>query len=477
MHKAAVLSEEELKKINSTSLKILNEVGIGFHYDYALDLFKKAGFKVDNGKVFFTEEQVDEYVSKAPSFFTVKAMNPEKNIPIGRGYISFAPGYGSPFIVEEGCNRQATLSDFRNFAILTGSSPHIDFSGGILLDMKDVPADIKHKVGILELLRHSDKPFMGSSDGARGAKDSIKMAEIVFGEDFVANKPVMVNLINANSPLAYSKTSLESMIEYSKVSQPLIISSITMAGATAPATLAGALALQNAEVLAGIVFSQLINPGNPVIYGGASAVTDMQDGELSVGGGETVLFATASAQLAREYNLPVRGGGGSVTDAKIHDNQSSQESGMTLLGTVAADTDFILHAAGSLQFYNAMSYEKFIFDEDLCGTMKYIKKGLNIDEEKLAFDVIKEVGCCGEFLSNIHTFNHFREEFHFPKVSDRHTYSKWVDMGSNESLEVAKRMLKERLEENRNKNYLDSTTEKQLMKYAGLDEKDNLTAS
>ena len=469
MHKATVLSEEELEKINSVSLRILSEAGIGFQYEPALDLFKKAGFKTENGKVFFTEDQVKEYVSKAPDFFMVNAMNSGKNIHIGKGYISFAPGYGSPFVIENGRNRQTTISDFRNFAILSGSSPHIDFSGGMLVDMSDVPSDIKHKVGILELLRNSDKPFMGSSDGYQGARDSIKMAEIVFGEDFVANNPVMVNLINANSPLAYSAKSLEAMIEYSKVSQPLIISSITMAGATAPATLAGALAVQNAEVLAGIIFAQLLNPGNPVIYGGASAITDMQDGELSIGGGETVLFATASAQLARQFNLPVRGGGGSLTDAKIHDNQSSQESGMTLLGTVAADTDFILHAAGSLQFYNAMSYEKFIFDEDLCGTMKYIKKGLNIDEEKLALDVIKEVGCCGEFLSNHHTFKHFKEEFHFPSVSDRHTYSKWLEMGSTESIEVARRILNERLAQNKDKNYLDRDTEKQLMEYAGVD--------
>ncbi|UMZ73832.1 trimethylamine methyltransferase family protein [Natranaerofaba carboxydovora] len=464
MYKADVLSKEDVKQIHSASMEILENTGIEFLYEPAIEVFKKAGYKVDGNRVYITEGQVLDNMKKAPSSFTIYALNPDKNVYLGGNNITFAPGYGAPFVLEGGINRKALLSDFENFAVLAATSPHMDFTGGELVAISDVPQKNRHREMIFRLMKNSDKPFIGSSKGKEGARDSINLAKIVFGEDYVKSHPVMVPLLNSFSPLAYSDSCLEAIMEYVKDNQPVIISSVTMAGTTGPATIAGSLAVQNAEVLAGLTFTQLLNPGNPIIYGGASAITDMQDGELSIGGPETVLFVTGSVQLAKMYDIPVRGGGGSLTDAKAPGYQSSWESSMNLMGSAATGVNFILHAAGGLQFYNAMSYEKFILDEELCGMAKHIKKGVKVTPENLALDLIKEVGPRGEFITSFHTFENYKKEFYFPTIADRYTYSKWIEKGKNEFTK-AKEIVEERLYLGKEMGILDKETIKRLDEY------------
>ncbi len=464
MYKADLLSKEDVKQIHSASMEILETVGIEFMYEPALEVFKKSGYKVDGRTVYLTEGQILDNMKKAPSSFTIYAMNPDKNVYLGGNNITFAPGYGAPFIIEDGTNRKGLLSDFENFAIMAAQSPHIDFTGGELVSISDIPAERRHREMVYRLLKNSDKPFIGSSKGQMGARDTVELAKIVLGEDYVKSHPVMVPLLNTFSPLALGEECLAAVMEYVKNNQPIIISSVTMAGTTGPATLAGSLAVQNAEVMAGLSFVQLLNPGNPIIYGGASAITDMHDGELSIGGPETVLFVTGSVQLAKLYDIPVRGGGGSLTDAKVPGYQSSWESSMNLMGSAATGVNFILHAAGGLQFYNAMSYEKFILDEELCAMAKHIKKGINVSQASLAVDLIKEVGSRGEFITTSHTFKNFREEFYFPLIANRMTYSKWIEKGKDE-LEHAKEIANERINQGKKEQLLDDRTIQALEKY------------
>jgi len=441
--KSALLTEEQLDQLHAASMDILTNTGVEFLYEPVLEYFKAAGFKVENSRVYFTEDQVFKYLETVPREFTLHGRDGNQ-VTIGGNHTCFAPGYGAPFIMENGRNRKALLADFVKLAKLAGTSPYLDVTGGVLVEPNDVPDGKRHKEMIYNLAKYSAKPFMGDANGREHALDTLKMAEIVYGADFVAKKPVMITLINSLTPLKFDERMLAALVEYAKVGQPVIVASLTMSGSTGPVTLAGTLAVQNAEVLAGIVLTQVIKAGAPVVYGAASAITDMRYGSLAIGAPETVLLVTSSAQLAQKYGVPVRGGG-CLSDSKIPDNQASYEAAITMLGTVSAGVNFVLHAAGILQFYNAVSYEKFMLDEEICGMVKRIKKGYEISQDTLAVEIIKEVGPGGEFLTSSHTFQHHRTEFFRPSISDRTAYDVWNMGGAKDAVARGQAKMEERL--------------------------------
>jgi trimethylamine--corrinoid protein Co-methyltransferase len=235
---------------------------------------------------------------------------------------------------------------------------------------------------------------------------------------------------------------LGAIIEYARVGQPQLISSLVIAGATGPTTLAGTLALQNAEILAGIVFTQLVREGTPVVFSGSSSNTEMRSGALSIGSPEMAVNAAATAQMGRFYNLPVRGGG-AISDAKVPDAQAAYESMMSLLMAQVSRVNFVLHSAGILESYSCMSYEKFVIDDEICGMVKRIKKAYEVNADTLALDVIKAVGPGGHFLDQDHTFEHFRSEFYQPMISNRDNFDTWQAGGSQQIMETANRKVKQ----------------------------------
>jgi trimethylamine--corrinoid protein Co-methyltransferase len=235
---------------------------------------------------------------------------------------------------------------------------------------------------------------------------------------------------------------LAALMEYARAGQPQLISSLSIAGATGPVTLAGNLALQNAEILAGIVLAQLVRAGTPVVFAGVSSNAEMRSGALSIGSPEMAMNTAATAQMARYYQLPCRSGG-AVCDAKSPDAQAAYESMMSLLMARVCGINFVLHSAGILESYNCMSYEKFIIDDELCGMVKRIQKGFEVNPETLALDVIKNVGPGGHFLDKDHTFNHFRTEFYQPRLSNRDDFVTWQASGSPHSMETANKKYKE----------------------------------
>jgi trimethylamine--corrinoid protein Co-methyltransferase len=296
---------------------------------------------------------------------------------------------------------------------------------------------------IYTTLKYSDKCFMGSAMGEKGAEDSIRMASILFGSEAqLAEKPRLISILGALTPLRYDDRMLGAIMGYAQAGQPLVITSLAIAGETGPATLAGNLALQNAEVLAGIVLTQLVREGTPVVFGGASSNAEMRSGVLSIGSPEMALNAASTAQMARFYNLPARCGG-TVCDAKVPDAQAAYESMMSLLMAQVSGANFVLHAAGILESYNCMSYEKFIMDDEVCGMVKRIRKGYQVNTDTLALDVIKEVGPGGHFLDKDHTLKHFRTEFYQPKLFDRDDFDSWQAKGSPQSMDAANKRYQE----------------------------------
>ena len=423
-----MLSKSDLEKIHQTSMQVLDQVGVLFPSEQALATFRSHGVKVEGNKVFLTERQVLDAVESAPEQFTLHARNPERSVVIGDGVSVFAPGYGAPFIVDmETGKRSATMADYHQLVKLAHMLPNQDLSGHLMAEPGDVPVKSVHLQMLLAHMLHSDKPFIGSAEGVEGARHTMQMAAILFGEE-IGSRPVTVGLINSLSPLGYSTEMLDALLVYAEHRQPVILAALSMAGSTGPITLAGVLVHQNAELLAGIVLTQLLNPGTPVVYGSTSTNLDMKTGGLAIGSPELSMMIAAHADLCRFYGLPSRSGG-ALTDAHGPDARAGYESMLSLMTTVQNGIDFVLHAGGILSSYLAFSFEKFVLDDEMCGMVRRFQQGILVDDETLAFPIIVGVGPGGNYLMETHTLDRCRTEFWRPQLAAREGMDGWMSAG------------------------------------------------
>jgi trimethylamine:corrinoid methyltransferase-like protein len=459
------LSEQNMKKIHSAAMDLLKDTGVSFKDEEALEIFKANGHRVEGTLVFFEESDIQKALKTAPKRFTVHARNPEKNVEIGEDDFVFLPGYGAPFIMDaQGNQRQATMEDYDNFCKLVQTSPYIDMNGWMMVEPSDMPHETVHLDLNLSNMLLCDKPFMGSPVSRQGALDGIEMAGILWGgKENIMDKTVSVSLINSLSPLQFSDEMTGALIELARHNQACIVTSLIMAGGSGPVTLDGVLALQNAEILAGVTLAQLVRPGVPVIYGSSSSAMDMKTGALSIGAPELSKNIHLVAQMARFYNLPSRSGGG-LTDALAVDAQAGAESALALSTAARSGVNFILHACGILGSYIAMSFEKFIVDEEVCGMVKNMFKPLALTDESIDLDVIKEVGIGGQYLTHPKTFQLCRTEFFLPGLMSRKNPDAWAKAGKERIDQIAEDKVGQRLA-SYEKPEIDPTIEKQLMEY------------
>lgn len=412
--------DKELKKLHDASMKILSHTGIRLIHPEILDLVKSKGVKVDGDTAYFTESQIMNWVSMAPEKFTLYARNSDYDMEIGGDGIEYAPGYGCSSIIDSGGQiRDATLEDYLNFSKIVHSSKWFNINGGILVQ----PSDLDYKnclpVMMYSAMIHSDKCIMGVPGEKEEIKELMNFFSIAFGgkKEFV-KKPRVITLISTTSPLQIDGMSLGSMIECINHNQAIIITPGPMAGSNGPITTAGNIALGNAEVLAGIAISQMLKEGTPVVYGMVPATADMQTGGISIGSPAWVQQSAFSARFAKEYKLPNRSGG-TVNDAKGVSVQSGYESMLAMFVCHQEKANFILHSAGILDGYGAISYEQFMIDIEIISMLDYYFKELRIDDETLALDVIHEAGPGGEFLTSPHTFRNCRTAPWLPEISLR----------------------------------------------------------
>ncbi len=437
-----ILSKEDIQHIHDTSMKLLENVGVEFPYEPAIATFKQHGVKTDGNRVYFTEAQLMKALETVPGQFTIHARNPERNVTVGDGSPVFAPGYGAPFLVDAGPagggvvgKRAPSMGDYVKLVKLAHALPNQDMSGHLIVEPGDVNADTAHVQMLYAHMLHSDKAFIGSAAGKKGAQHTMEMARILFGEDL--DKAVCISLINSLTPLGYSTEMLEALVEFAQVRQPLVIAALAMAGSTAPITLAGVLALQNAELLAGVALTQLISPGTPAVYGSTSTNIDMKTGALAIGSPELSQMIAAHAQLARYYKLPSRSGG-ALTDASYPDAQAGFESMMGLLTTMNSGIDFVLHAGGILSSYLAFSFEKFVLDDEMCGMVRRLHQGIAVEPATLAYDVITDVGPGGNYLMEMHTVKRCRKEFWKADLCDRGGLEAWMQAGKPTAVDRAR---------------------------------------
>lgn len=441
------LDEEDLSLIEQNTDTILEEIGIIFRDDAeALAMWKEAGADVRGEHVHFPKGLCRELLKTAPPVYTQHARNPERSVQIGGKGTVFAPVYGPPFVHDlDGTRRYATLEDFHNFVKLAYMAPSIHHSGGTVCEPVDVPVNKRHLDMIYAHIKYSDKPFMGSVTAPERAEDSVAMARILFGDDFVDRNTVLTSLINANSPMVFDETMLGAAKVYARNNQACIITPFILAGAMSPVTVAGTLTQILAEVLAGAAFTQLVRPGAPVIFGTFASSISMQSGAPTFGTPEPSLVSYGAAQLARRLGLPFRTGG-SLCASKVADAQAAYESANTLNATVLAGTNFVLHAAGWLEGGLVSSYEKFMMDIDQLGMQQKFCGGVDLSENGQAMDAIRQVGPGSHYLGCDHTQANFQTAFYRSSIADNNSYEQWAAEGEKTAPQRANQLARSWLE-------------------------------
>lgn len=467
MQRYQVVTQNEIERIHETSLQIMDEIGIVFSYTPAREILEKHGAKIEGKTVRFPRKMIEDALKTVPSSFKLHGRN-GKEVDINTRDTAFVGPYGSPFVhdIDKG-RRTGTMEDFINLAKLCQMSDSIDIQSHLYCEACDVDADYRHLEMIYNAVKYNEKPIMGSVLGYEASKKSIELAAVAHGGvDAIKDRPVMASIPCTLTPLSYDDKMAGAIIAYAEYGQPQLVNSLCIAGATTPTTLAGAIALQNAEILAGIVLAQVVNPGTPIVYSASGSNCDMRSGSLAIGSPEDALFSLVNGQLAKYYNIPCRISG-ALSDSKCVDAQAGYESMMTLMTAQMAGGNYILHSAGILETYNCVSYEKLILDFEIIGMVKRINQGISVNEETLAYDVIKEVGPQGAFISHEHTCENFRDEFYQPGLSDRNNPQRWEREGKLTAEQRAnaiwKKMLTEYVEP-----VLPSDIERDMRRYIDL---------
>jgi len=433
-----ILSEEALEIIEAKAEPVLEEIGVNFvENPAALDRWREAGAMVEGERVRLPRGLARKLCATAPSQFTQHARNPDRSVVIGGRNLVCAPVYGPPFVHDmEGGRRYATMEDFRNFVKLGYMSKWLHHSGGTVCEPTDVPVNKRHLDMLYAHMSLSDKPFMGSVTEPSRAVDSIDMAKILFGEQFVEDNTVMTSLININSPLTFDSVMMGALEHFAAHNQAAIISPFIVGGAMAPVSVVGTLTQVLAEVLAGVAYSQLVRPGAPVIMGAFVTSIDMNSGAPTFGTPEAAQITYGAGQLARRLGLPYRSAG-SFNGSKLPDAQAAYETSNSLNVGLLAGVNFMLHACGWLEGGLVSSFEKFVMDADQLGALHHLARGVQHDENGQAMGAMREVGPGGHYLGCEHTQANFKSAFWRSDVLDYKPYETWAEEGSRDTATLA----------------------------------------
>ena len=336
----------------------------------------------------------------------------------------FVPMYGAPYVRDLDNNRRyGSLADLNNFHKLAYMAPALHSSSSIICEPMEIAVPKRHLHIIHSALKHSDKPFMGIVTSKERAEDTMAMAGIVFGEDYVRDNPVLVSITNCNSPLVWDATMLDAMKVYARHNQPLILAPFALCGASTSASAVGAVAQVNAEALAGVAFTQLLRPGSPQIYGQFMVTVDMKTGAPMGGTPEAAQMMYLMGALARKYKLPWRTSGFHV-GSKLNDAQAGYEANMLMHAAILAGANYIWHSAGWLEAGLTCGYSKFATDcEQLVGWYKYAG-GLPSTISRKPWRRSARWGPHGHFLGTQHTLEHF-------EVRLLHAQPSWTSIPSS----------------------------------------------
>jgi trimethylamine--corrinoid protein Co-methyltransferase len=443
-----IVSDDELEAIHLASLRVLKEIGVDVLHDDARAIMKRHGADVREGseRVRFDADMILELISHAPSEFTLHARNPAHNVRLGGNNLVFSQMASAPNCSDLDRGRRAgNQVDFRNLVKLGQMHNILHVTGGYPVEPVDLHPSIRHLECLRDFVLLTDKAFHAYSLGRERNLDGIEICRIGRGvsmEQFM-EEPSLLTIINTNSPLKMDIPMMEGIIQMSSHGQVVIVTPFTLAGAMAPVTVAGALVQQNAEALAGIAFAQMVKKGAPVGYGGFTSNVDMKSGAPAFGTPEYMKAQLVGGQLARRYNIPYRTS--NVCAANAVDAQAAYESVFSLWGCIQGGGNFIKHAAGWLEGGLTCSYEKTILDIDLLQMVAEFLTPLDLSEDALAIDAIRDVGPGGHFFGTRHTQDRYKTAFYAPVISDWRNFETWTEAGAPTAVEKANRVWKERL--------------------------------
>lgn len=426
-----VLRPAELEQIHEGSLAILSDVGLDILDPVMREILHGHGARVDGERVRFPRALVLDALQTVPKRFTLHARNPQHTVEIGGPEPVFAAGYGAPFVFDrQRGRRRGTLQDYRDLTRLVQCCPHIQMPTAIICEPQDVDEPVRHLQMTLTQILNTDKPYFGNPLGYERVRDVQNMVAIAYqNERIFAERTVLLCLINVISPLRYDDRMLGCLRAQAEQNQPIVAAPFAMGGASAPMTLAGIVMQANAEALAAVVMTQCVRKGAPIIYGNASSILDMRTAVAPIGAPETALLIAATGQLGRYYGIPSRAGG-CLNDSKTVDGQSAYESMMTMMSAVQSGVRFILHSAGMLESYLTIGYEKLLIDHEMLAALRRLIRGIEVNPDTLALDLIREIGPGRHFLETDHTMMHYRTEIWYPDLADRWAINDWIQQGS-----------------------------------------------
>ncbi|NEI71545.1 methyltransferase [Rhizobium lusitanum] len=443
-----LLSPEALDDIHNASLTILEEIGMDIILPEARERMKAAGADVTPGKerVRFDRNMIMELIASVPSTFTLHARNPLRNVQIGGRNLVFAQVASAPFVADrEGGRRAGNQEDFRKLIKLAQSFDVIHMTGGYPVEPIDIHASVRHLDCLSDIVKLTDKAFHCYSLGKQRNIDAIEIARIGRGISMeqMEREPSLFTIINSSSPLRLDGPMLQGIIEMSSRGQVVVVTPFTLAGAMAPVTIAGALVQQNAEALCGIAFTQMVRKGAPVMYGGFTSNVDMKTGAPAFGTPEYMKAVICGGQLARRYGIPYRTSNTNASNTL--DAQAAYESALSLWALTQGGGNFVLHAAGWSEGGLTASFEKFILDVDMLQMVAEFLTPLDVSQDALALDAVRDVGPGGHYFGTAHTLARYETAFYSPILSDWRNHETWTEAGRPTTYDHANRIFKETL--------------------------------
>ncbi len=440
------LTEESIDRVHQTVMQIIEEVGFEVNSETALQLFERAGAQVNREvcRVRLPQERTLELVRRAPSEIRLCGQDEKHDILLGGSRVYAGTGGTALYIYEPdtGQKRLATMEDLKRIAKLVDQLDNIHL---FMLPTypNELPVEQVDVNRFFAGLDNTTKHIMGGVYTLDGVKQVIRMAEMVAGSaEALRQRPIISMVTCSISPLRMDGRYGDLVVAISGSGIPLVCPAEPLCGATSPVTLAGNLVIQTVDSLMGVILTQIVNPGTPVIFGSVATNTDPRDLKYLAGSVEMGLINAAGAQMAQFYRLPFYATGG-MTDSKVLDAQSGYESALTTLLCALAGANFIHDAAGLMEFALTMCYEKLVIDNEILGMVMRAVEGIRVDDDTLAFDLIRQVGPGGNFVTAKHTRRFMRSEHYQPSLSDRDSREEWEAEGGKVTWEKAAERVKE----------------------------------
>ena len=442
------IAKEDIELIHENTIRILENVGVKFEHEEALEIFRKHGIRVEGDVVYMGEKDVRTALSTVPETFTL--YSGRGTVEVGDGSMVKLPVGCPAFIEDHGNIRKILNKDIIDLFKLIDTSPLLDCNHvNFFTESEGFSDDVKRYSYLALLMKYSNKPFPFAIPDTSAEKGSLREAmasgiRLMKRFEGVEDKCLASVGINPLSPLCYDHAPIERIIGTCDENQGIWLASCVMPVLTAPPSVASILTMVNAEILAGFVFTQLLKPGTPMIYANVSGSTDLRTIQLSMGNPEAALMIYGTAALADYYRVPFRAGG-AICDAKDLDFQAGMESMMMAEATVEAKPDMILHSTGCLGTYNIVSFEKMLMDEEIFAYAERIHRGIDVTEKKICFKDIEKTGPRGNFLSG-RTPKMYREEFYLTQYLNKADANDWQNKGRVGLKENAGQKVQERIE-------------------------------